>query len=389
MPHFTASTLALPSFPCTAGEYTFEFSARKEGESLIGTRYRDEKEFLIQMFQREDDYLVKVEKSSRISPVGLIKDALKVFAELSQATLTHSNLSGSSARQYQESDYLVTPDFFLDAESLRESNVIEIGFGSGRHILHRAKNEPNTLFIGLEVHTPSIEQVIRQIELEGLQNLYIISYDARQFLEMVPSDHIDEIIVHFPIPWDKQPQKRVISKEFLSESTRVLKPDGKLHLRTDSRSYFDYSLEKMLEMNTICLNIYKNREWIVSSKYEDRWKKMEKNIFDLILTNHQESPEKPVVGDFVFHQPLSCPQNNDLQKKDSHFISLKQNYSLQEEQGCLTKIIMGEYDKPVQTHLLTTPAYSRYFGRPPAPTPANLAAHQTLCELLGEPDHSR
>ena len=106
--------------------------------------------------------------------------------------------------------------------------------------MYQASNNPDTLFIGLEIHTPSAQQVLKQIDLQGLTNVWIVNYDARLFLEMIPSNLCEKIFVHFPVPWDKKPHRRVISKDFLLESLRVLKVDGKLELRTDSDNYFEY-----------------------------------------------------------------------------------------------------------------------------------------------------
>jgi len=33
----------------------------------------------------------------------------------------------------------------------------------------------------------------------------ILDYDARVFLEFLPSNSAKQIFVHFPVPWDKNP----------------------------------------------------------------------------------------------------------------------------------------------------------------------------------------
>ncbi len=98
---------------------------------------------------------------------------------------------------------------------------IEIGFGSGKHILYQAKKNPHELFIGIEIHTPSAQQLLRQIELQNIENIWVINYDARLLLEMIASNSINRVFVHFPVPWDKKPHRRVISQSFLKEAMRV------------------------------------------------------------------------------------------------------------------------------------------------------------------------
>jgi len=52
-----------------------------------------------------------------------------------------------------------------------------VGFGSGRHLLHQAINNPDILFIGIEIHFPSIEQVLKQITIK---NLHVVSVDSEK-----------------------------------------------------------------------------------------------------------------------------------------------------------------------------------------------------------------
>ena len=119
---------------------------------------------------------------------------------------------------------------------------LEIGFGSGRHILHLAKQNPNDIFIGLEVHTPSIEQVLKNIAISNLQNLFILHFDARVLLEILPSNSLDCIFLHFPVPWNDSPSRRVFSEHFLVLTLRVLKKGGILELKTDDEIYFKDAL---------------------------------------------------------------------------------------------------------------------------------------------------
>lgn len=359
----------------------FICSAVAGDERLLLVRSQN-KEFLLQLFTHDGGYLVKAEKSTRVTPVGIVKEALRRFAVLSQAEVTHSNLEGGSARQEQQSRFLVEPRYFIDDFKTPEQLVVEVGFGSGRHLLHRAIAEPDVHFIGIELHTPSIEQVVRQIELQKLENIRVIAYDARIFLELLGADTVDEIIVHFPIPWDKKPHLRVISRPFIDESIRVLKPEGVLYLRTDSDNYFRYSFQLLMEMNSNCLTIYKNRDLTVSSKYEDRWKRQNKDIYDLIMTN-QECSRKDTTPVQPFSFPSSAPQLPDrsLVREENYFVSVKGSYRIEPE-GAILKVVIGDYAMPEQKFLLFHEGEVRYVGGQPIPSQANRLAHEQLCRMM-------
>ena len=140
----------------------------------------------------------------------------------------------------------------------------------------------------------------KQITIQNLDNLLVLDYDARLFMELIPSNIVGKVYVHFPVPWDKKPHRRVISTSFIEEARRVLKVDGQLELRTDSENYYAYSYETFINFQKTILHINKNKDIAISSKYEDRWKKMEKNIYDVTMINEEESDKLSQEGSFEF-----------------------------------------------------------------------------------------
>lgn len=386
MPHFVAKSLAIPSFPFESEGYEFAYLASGSLESLVCVK-TDNKRFFLSIKKRPHDYLVSFDKLTRISPIGYIKKALELFSQVSQAEITHSNLSNISMRQKQKSDLLKEPAFFLEAFHPEQEIWVEVGFGSGRHLLHQAEQNPDKLFIGIEIHKPSIEQVVRLIELKAIKNIYIAAFDARLLCEILPANSVGKIFVHFPVPWDKKPNRRIISETFIQESTIILKPGGTLELRTDSDKYFHYSFQTFMKMNAICLEVHKNRDLAVSSKYEDRWKRMEKDIYDVIMTNDVQSPQKHLQYDFSmdgapFHRIAECFKNQTF-KEDGYFMHLEKLYRICDDTGiiCLT---LGDYVKPEHKYVYISKDRSVFFPDNPLPTPSNIAAHRHLKRWINE-----
>ena len=108
----------------------------------------------------------------------------------------------------------------------------------------------------------------------GISSIFIEVTFVIQILNLPTYRYIN----HFVIPSDYP---------FLDEAIRVLKVDGTLELRTDSKEYYEYGLEVFEEPKISKLLIHKNRDLEVSSKYEDRWRRQEKDIYDLIFTNNK------------------------------------------------------------------------------------------------------
>jgi len=343
-------------------------------------------EFLLQLKVDEKAYLLKYDKVTRPLKVNILKEALNtVSKELNLDVLT-SNIAMSNVKPALSSEYFKKIEDFENIRYPKEKVSVEVGFGSGRHLLHQAKKNPETLFIGLEIHTPSAQQVLKQIELQKLDNIWVVNYDARLFLEMLPSNICEQIFVHFPVPWDKKPHRRVISKSFLAESMRVLAVDGRLELRTDSDNYFWYALETFFSVSKVEVEVRKNEALEVTSKYEARWLKQEKDIYDVYVRSTQVSEEKHATVDFNFNDvKYTHDIENALPKKalvyDGYFVHFERMYQISDK-SLFIKCAFGSFDRPEHKYILLEEEGCRYFVSPPVKTTVNFYAHQKLIEQL-------
>ena len=389
MPHLHLESFNTLPFPAKCGEVEFDFIAtnrEREEESLIATRYKGRNFFLLHK-KTETKELLKSDKITRPSPNFLVKHALLAYAECSGSKIIASNVDNAPENTHLKThEPLKSIDYFADNFPTGKEVRIEIGFGSARHLLHQAMMNPDIIFIGLEIHKPSIEQALKHIAIQGLKNVMILDYDARLFLEFVPSNVVGKIYVHFPVPWDKKPHRRVISKAFVEESTRVLMVGGTLELRTDSENYYQFALETFSSPAQTRFEVRKNRDIAISSKYEDRWKRLEKNIYDVTLTCETESPESSLIGDFSFASktvPADAIDRigNHTHKREWGFLHNERSFIINETSWML-RLAMGSFDRPEHSYVIIENGAPRYFPTEPVRSSANLKAHILLEELL-------
>ena len=388
MPHLHIEEFNEINFPQTCDEVSFNFIARTakhSDETLISVSVEDDDFFLL-VKQEESKNLLKTDKLTRPASIHSVHKALLAYAKLANLTVISSNVPERPKNIHlEESRALKTISYFANDFPTDKEMRIEVGFGSGRHLLHQAANNPDILFIGIEIHRPSIEQVLKQIAIQELDNLLVIDYDARLFMELVPSNIVGKIYVHFPVPWDKKPHRRVISTSFIEEANRVLKVGGKLELRTDSENYYAYSYETFIAFNKTSLHINKNKEIAISSKYEDRWKKMEKNIYDVTMINEEDSQELSIEGNFDFRQAnLEHSKILDLhtktEKLDGSFIHFERIYSAQDI--VMLRISMGSFDRPEHLYVLINKKEVSYYPHLPLKSKSNIIAHKFLDGVL-------
>ncbi|WP_323596727.1 tRNA (guanosine(46)-N7)-methyltransferase TrmB [Aliarcobacter butzleri] len=374
------------SFEFIAKSYNFTSTPRRD-EYKIAVKDQD-KDFLLSIKPKDDDLMIKSDKVTRLSPVSLIKKALNYYVELNHSKILFSNTNNLQAKKELKNEYLKDINYFVDDFKTDKEIQIEIGFGSGRHLLHQAKSNPNIQFIGLEIHYPSIEQLLKQLEIQNITNVLVVNYDARLFMEFIESNKVGRIFVHFPVPWDKKPHRRIYSNEFVNEALRVLKIGGTLELRTDSRKYFDFCTEVLTNLPKGRITIDINKDLAVSSKYEDRWKKQGKNIYDVVLEAWNEDENINLNYDFSFDFEAnfnkiinSIPKKSMIEK--NFFVHIEEIYTiLEKDNSGLIKITMGNFDRPVTKYILIENKRISYYQGNPLPTSANIDAHKKLIEIL-------
>ena len=397
MPHIVFEKKDLISTPSQKDGVDFKFIAKSYNftQKTRKIEYRialehENKEFLLSLKPKNDDFMIKADKVTRLSPVTLVKNALNAYVNLNNAKVLFSNTNNLKLKEEITNKYLKDINYFVDEFKTDKEIQIEIGFGSGRHLLHQAKTNPNIQFVGLEIHYPSIEQLLKQLELQNITNVLVVNYDARLFMEFIESNKVGKIFVHFPVPWDKKPHRRIYSNEFVNESLRVLKIGGTLELRTDSRKYFDFCTEVLTNLPKGRITIDINKDLAVSSKYEDRWKKQGKNIYDVVLEAFDEDENINLNFDFSFDFKIdfnntlkTIPTKSIIEK--NYFIHIEELYTIENSKNSgLIKLTMGNFDRPVTKYLYVNEGNVSYYQGNPLPTSSNINAHEKLKEILSK-----
>lgn len=124
--------------------------------------------------------------------------------------------------------------------------ILEIGFGMGDTTAHIARAMPEKDFIGVEVHTPGVGSLLKQIGEQAISNLRLIQHDAVEVLNnMIAPASLAGVHVFFPDPWHKarHNKRRLIQPGFVKLLAEKLAPGGYLHCATDWEEYAVQMLE--------------------------------------------------------------------------------------------------------------------------------------------------
>ena len=123
---------------------------------------------------------------------------------------------------------------------------LEIGTGNGLHFAHRAVKFPDRCLVGLELRYKPLIQTIRRAIKAGQGNARVARYNAYLLPELFVGGEINDVFIFFPDPWEKSRnhKHRIIQDEFLKRLFEMQRPGSNFYFKTDSREYFDWSLER-------------------------------------------------------------------------------------------------------------------------------------------------
>lgn len=126
--------------------------------------------------------------------------------------------------------------------------ILEIGFGMGETTAKIAADNPETDYLGIEVHNPGVGALCKLIAEGNITNLRIIRHDVVEVLrDMIPDGALAGVHVFFPDPWRKARhyKRRLIQPDFVALIEQKLSPNGYLHCATDWENYAEWMLDTL------------------------------------------------------------------------------------------------------------------------------------------------
>ncbi|AXV14279.1 tRNA (guanosine(46)-N7)-methyltransferase TrmB [Neorhizobium sp. SOG26] len=155
---------------------------------------------------------------------------------------------------------------------------LEIGFGGGEHLVHRAQEIPQTGFIGVEPFVNSMAKLLSRVEDLGLRNVRVYDDDATQVLDWLPEGSIDHIDLLYPDPWPKRKhwKRRFVSQVNLQRFHRVLKPGGLFCFASDIDTYVNWTLQHCRDHGGFDWQAVQSSDWLTpfanwpGTRYENK-----------------------------------------------------------------------------------------------------------------------
>lgn len=186
----------------------------------------------------------------------------------------------------------------LTTENLFARNaplILEIGFGNGDALAWMAQQQPDAVYLGIEVHRPGIGHLLRRLSDEQIENVRVMEGDAVEILQQrIAPNSLGGLRIYFPDPWPKKRhvKRRLIQPGFIKLATSRLAPGGVLHAATDWEPY----AEQMMTVLSAAPGLFNQQngdgfaprpKWRPETRFERRGLKLGHGVWDLLFTRQE------------------------------------------------------------------------------------------------------
>lgn len=180
------------------------------------------------------------------------KDKIRKFRE----NLTFECLIQPTTEEVLGKDHPIKGHWHEKVFKNQNPIVLELGCGKGEYTIALSQRYTDKNFIGVDIKGARLWKGAKYATENALPNVAFLRTRIEFITSLFAENEVSEIWVTFADPQPNKPKKRLTSHQFLAKYKTFLKPDGIIHLKTDSILLHESTLEviregghKLLEAN--------------------------------------------------------------------------------------------------------------------------------------------
>jgi tRNA (guanine-N7-)-methyltransferase len=135
--------------------------------------------------------------------------------------------------------------------------ILELACGKGDYTLALASDRPDQNFIGVDIKGSRIWRGAKTALESSRRNVAFLRTRIEFIERFFAPGEVSEIWITFPDPFEGKITRRLTSAPFIERYRKILKPDGIIHLKTDSRMLYDFTLD-VIHSDARCNVLYAN-----------------------------------------------------------------------------------------------------------------------------------
>jgi tRNA (guanine-N7-)-methyltransferase len=180
----------------------------------------------------------------------MTKKKLQRFADMD----TFSNVIQPEFNEVFRKEHFLKGQWKLQKFHNDHPVVLELGCGKGEYTVGLARRFPKKNFIGVDIKGSRMWRGARTALQENLTNVLFLRARIELINSFFGTGEVDEIWITFPDPQLKKKRKRLTSSGFLNNYSRFLKNNGIVHLKTDNKELYHYTLG-LVQLNNLKVGI--------------------------------------------------------------------------------------------------------------------------------------
>lgn len=124
---------------------------------------------------------------------------------------------------------------------------LDVGCGSGEHMIQWLAQHPHACAIGVEVFLNGLAQCMTHLPVSDYERCALYPHPVQTLWPLLPPASMDGIWLFFSDPWPKKRhhRRRLLQHAFLDECSRVLRPQACLHVASDHPGLIAHSLSQL------------------------------------------------------------------------------------------------------------------------------------------------
>ncbi|MEL6812429.1 MAG: tRNA (guanosine(46)-N7)-methyltransferase TrmB [Bacteroidota bacterium] len=168
------------------------------------------------------------------------KNKLKRFKE----NETFSNVVQPTREEVTQNNFQLKGKWHSEFFKNDRPIVLELGCGKGEYSVNLARKYPHKNYLGVDIKGARFWRGAKTALEEEMDNVGFLRTQIELIDHCFDSDEVDEIWITFPDPQIKykRTKHRLTNADFLNKYRKILKPNGLIHLKTDSEFMHGYTL---------------------------------------------------------------------------------------------------------------------------------------------------
>lgn len=159
-------------------------------------------------------------------------------------------------------------------------DVLEVGAGNGMFLVEMAERHPELFFVGVDVKGDRLQYGAYKAEERGIFNVAFVRARADELPELFASDSIGALWLTFSDPFPKKgsAKRRLTHPQYLAQYQSLLGNDGVLHIKHDNPTFFQWSLEQLVQqkwnITELSFDLHQSELselYKIKTAYELRW----------------------------------------------------------------------------------------------------------------------